>query len=99
MRKSIVCITLLLPLAFVSSRTLAGQSWTFCVASALATKDVWITEVITPSVDRERLEMELKNMLQRQRHSRVIAQCPQPSEDKIAVVNAQTTAEQFNSKL
>jgi hypothetical protein len=41
----------------------------------------------------------LKSALARQSHERADAQCPRPSADKVAVVNAQTTAEEFNRKL
>jgi hypothetical protein len=77
----------------------ASPAWTFCVASALGAKDVWITSLFLAPTDRERLEEAFKSLLERQGHSRVVAQCPQPSDDKIAVVNAQITAEEFNRKL
>jgi hypothetical protein len=78
---------------------LASPAWTFCVASALGTKDVWITSPFFVSTDRERLEEEFKSHIERQGHSRIVAQCPQPSDDKVAVVNAQTAAEEYNRKL
>jgi hypothetical protein len=77
----------------------AGPLWTFCVASALGTTDVWITELFPATPNRERLEAELKGLLERAGHSRIIAQCLTPSDDKVSVVNAQTTAEEFNRKL
>ena len=77
----------------------AGEQWTFCVASLLGAKDVWITEVFPAGSDRERLEAEFKDVLERQSSSRVVAQCPQPNDDKTSVVNAQIAAEEFNRKL
>jgi len=77
----------------------AGPLWTFCVASASGTKDVWITELFPATPNRERLEAELKGLLEREGHSHIVAQCPAPSDDKVSVVNAQTTAEEFNRKL
>jgi hypothetical protein len=76
----------------------AGERWTFCVASALGAKDVWISDVFAGS-DRERLEAQFKDILQRQGVARVVAQCPLPSDDKTSVVNAQIAAEDFNRKL
>ena len=87
-------------LAFVgASSASAGERWTYCVASMLGAKDVWITEVFPAGADRERLETEFKDVLARQGSSRIVAQCPQPDADKTSVVNAQTAAEEFNRKL
>ena len=86
-------------LIMVASPACAGSAWTFCVASALGTKDVWITGLFQTAIDRARLEEGLKDLLEHQGRSRIVAQCHQPSDDKVAVVNAQTMAEEFNSKL
>lgn len=77
----------------------ASARWTFCVAEALGSKDVWITDVFIANAERERLESDLKTLLTRQGAQRVVAQCPSPGEDKTAVVNARTSAEEFNRKL
>jgi hypothetical protein len=86
-------------LAFAAGPALGNQAWTFCVASSLGSKEVWITSLFPALVDRDRLERELKGLLEHRGHERVVAQCPQPNEDKVSVVNAQTTAEEFNRKL
>jgi hypothetical protein len=87
-------------LAFVAaSPAAAGERWTYCVASMLGAKDVWISEVFPAAADRERLEAEFKDVLERQGSSRIVAQCPQPDSDKTSVVNAQIAAEEFNRKL
>ncbi len=87
-------------LTFVAaSPATAGERWTFCVASMLGAKDVWITEVFPAAADRERLETKFKDVLERQGSSRIVAQCPQPDADKTSVVNAQIAAEEFNRKL
>jgi hypothetical protein len=99
MKRWIISLTAFWSLALAQSRAFADQRWTFCVASEIGTRDVWITNVFVAPVNRERLEMELTEVLERQGRSRVVAQCPQPSADKVAVVNAQTTAEEFNRKL
>jgi hypothetical protein len=65
----------------------------------IRTKDVWITELFPATPNRERLEAELKGLLERAGHSHIVAQCPAPSDDKVSVVKAQTTAEEFNRKL
>jgi hypothetical protein len=88
---------------FLWSSTIApaatGPLWTFCVASALGSKDVWITGLFSAGAGRDRLERELTRLLERQGHGRVVAQCPRPTDDKVSVVNAQTTAEEFNRKV
>jgi hypothetical protein len=99
MNLRIISLTVFCPLAVAAPQAFAAEQWTFCVASEAGTNDVWISEVFLAPVARERLETELKSVLERQGHSHIVAQCPQPSEDKVAVVNAQTTAEEFNRKL
>jgi hypothetical protein len=95
-RFPIVALALLAGLAPASA---APQRWTFCVAWAPGAKDVWITEVFPATIDREKLEADLRNLLGRQAASRVVAQCPLPGEDKTSVINAQSGAEEFNRKL
>ncbi|HLH49893.1 MAG TPA: hypothetical protein VKV96_11165, partial [Roseiarcus sp.] len=87
---------LLVPFA---APTAASPSWTFCVAAEIGSKDIWITSLFPAETGRERLEAELKALLERQGHQRIVAQCPQPTEDKVSAINAQTTAEEFNRKL
>jgi len=82
-----------------AAQAAASPGWTFCVASALGSKDIWITGLFAAPTDRERLEDELKAFLERQGRQRVVAQCPQPTEDKVSALNAQMTAEEFNRKL
>ena len=77
----------------------AVERWTFCVGWAPGVKDVWISDVFPAAFDRERLEVAYKNFLERQGAARAVAQCPLPSDDKTSVVNAQTSAEDFNRKL
>jgi len=89
----------ILTLSFAAAPAAASPLWTFCVASALGTKDIWITSLFPAEANRERLEQELKALLERQGHPRIVAQCPRPTEDKVSAVNAQTTAEEFNRKL
>jgi len=99
MKPPIILSTIVGSLTLAQPPAFAEPQWTFCVASAQGTSDVWITEVFAAPIDRGRLETKLKSVLARQGHARVDAQCPQPSADKVAAVNAQTTAEQFNRKL
>ena len=89
----------ILCIAIAAAPAQASARWTFCVASALGARDVWITDVFAASAERERLESDLKGLLTRQGAQRIVAQCPAPQDDKIAVVNAQTGAEEFNRKL
>ena len=88
-----------LVLALAATPAHAAALWTFCVASALGARDVWITDVFASGAEHERLESELKDLLTRQGAQRIVAQCPSPQEDKTAVVNAQIGAEEFNRKL
>jgi hypothetical protein len=90
---------ILLLVANSASPAFANPAWTFCVASALGTKDVWVTSLFQTGGDRTRLEEEFKILLERNGGTRIVTQCPQPSNNKVAVVNAQTTAEDFNRKL
>jgi hypothetical protein len=77
----------------------ASAAWTFCVAAAPGSTDVWITDVFAAARDRERLEMDLKSYLKTQGVPGVVAQCPLPKDDKTEVVNAQFTAAEFNRTL
>jgi hypothetical protein len=94
-----VLFQLLAALAFGPSFGMAATQWTFCVASQGETKNVWITQVFPASERREVLESELEAVLKREQLSHFVAQCPLPSPDKVSVVNAQTTAIEFNRKL
>ena len=97
-RLTLLAPTLLLA-ALAAGPAAAAEHWTFCVASMLGAKDVWITDVFPAATDRERLEADLKAFLERRGSLRIVAQCPQPSDDKTSVVNAQIGAEDFNRKL
>jgi len=99
MKPAIIAATLAGSLTLIQPHAFASPQWTFCVASAQGARDVWITDVFAVTASRQRLEAGLKRTLERQGRRRVDAQCPQPSADKVAVVNAQTTAEEFNRKL
>lgn len=77
----------------------AAARWTFCAGAALESRDIWISEVFATTSDRDRLEGELKHLLQSQGVAHVVAQCPTPLPDKTAVVNAQIDAEAFNKRL
>jgi hypothetical protein len=86
-------------LALARSSSVAAAQWTFCVASQSETKNVWITRVFPAATRREALEVELEALLKREQRSLFVAQCPQPSEDKVGVINSQTAADEFNRKL
>jgi hypothetical protein len=83
----------------VAPAVAAGDSWTFCVASARGSGDVWITDVFAATRDRVRLERDVKAYLARQGATHVDVQCPAPVADKTAAVNAQFAAIAFNRKL
>lgn len=86
-------------LALAPSSSVAATQWTFCVASQSETKNVWITQVFPAVARREALEVELEAVLKREQLSRIVVQCPQPSGDKVGVINSQTAADEFNRKL
>ncbi len=92
-------LALVAALAFTQTTSEAAQMWTFCVASVPTGGEVWITDPFASSSDRRVLESAMQSTLKRREGERVLAQCPQPSSDKVAVVNAQTTAIAFNRKL
>ena len=77
----------------------APHGWTFCVAWEPGSRDVWITDVFAATIDRDKLETQLRNLIGREAPTRFVAQCPLPGEDKTAVINAQNGAEEFNRKL
>jgi hypothetical protein len=77
----------------------ASRMWFFCVASAPGGAEVRITDPFASLSDRNVLEAATQTTLKRRERERVSAQCPQPSSDKFAVVNAQTTAIAFNRNL
>ena len=92
-------VVLVAALAFAQTTSEASQMWTFCVASAPGGGEVWITNPFASSSDRRALEAAMQSTLKRREGERALAQCPQPSADKVAVVNAQTTAIEFNRRL
>lgn len=77
----------------------AAARWTFCVASALDAKDVWISGIFPPAVDRDQLEDAMKRYARLRGAVRVVAQCPEPVGDPASAVNAQIEAESFNKRL
>jgi hypothetical protein len=91
-------VALIALLAIAQTAGEASQMWTFCVASAPGGGEVWITNPFASASDRHFLEWALQSTL-KWRGERALAQCPEPSSDKVAVVNAQTTAIEFNRKL
>jgi hypothetical protein len=91
-------VMLVAALVFAQTAGEASQMWTFCVGSAPGGGEVWITNPFESSSDRHVLELAMQSAL-KLRGERVLAKCPQPSSDKIAVVNARTTAIESNRKL
>ena len=84
----------------VCARSFAAQTtWTFCVAESGGGRDIWISSVFVAPRDRERLEAEFANYLRSRGVVRPIVQCPAGKDDKTDVVNAQTVAAEFHSKL
>jgi hypothetical protein len=92
-------VLLVATFTFAQTAAEASQMWTFCVASAPGGGEVWITNPFASSSDRHALELAMQSTLKRREGERALAQCPQPSADMTAVVNAQTTAIEFNRKL
>ena len=92
-------LVLVMACAFLPAAAAAETRWTFCVASAAETRDVWISEVFAAGADRERLEDEFKAAITRASANRVVAQCPAPKDDKTEAINDRFVAEEFNRKL
>jgi hypothetical protein len=91
-------VVLVVALAFAQTTSAASQMWTFCLASAPGGGEVWITNPFASSSDRRVLEAAMQAALKRREGERTQAQCPLSSSDRAAVVNAQTTAIEFNRK-
>lgn len=91
----------MLALAYALSATpaVADEPWTFCVGWAGDVKDVWISEVFSTTIDRERLEASYKDYVEHRGAAQVVAQCPLANVDETVVVNARNHAEEFNRKL
>jgi hypothetical protein len=98
-KRGAISAALIVGLALLSSASEASELWTFCVASSPNSGEVWITHPFASSSDRRALETEMQTTLKRRQGERALAQCPEPSSDKVAVINAQTTAIEFNRKL
>jgi hypothetical protein len=90
----------LLAIALIApSSAFSAPRWTFCVASSKGGNEVWMTGVFAAERDRERLEGEFRNVVERLSAMAADAQCPLPRENKMEAVNAQIDAEKFNRKL
>jgi hypothetical protein len=98
-KRAAISIALIVGLSLFHSATDAAELWTFCVASSPGGGEVWITRPFASSGERRALETEMQTTLKQRQGERTLAQCPQPSSDKVAVVNAQTAAIEFNRKL
>ena len=61
----LVLVALLSWLALAATPAVASPLWTFCVASALGSKEVWITGLFSAGAGRDRLERELTSLLER----------------------------------
>jgi hypothetical protein len=92
-------LLVLIVLALTPVAAAADSRWTFCVASALPTRDVWISEVFATALDRERVEGEFKAAVIQTGAKRVVAQCPASKDDKTAAVNDRFGAVEFNRQL
>ena len=99
MRRSLVFVLAALFVACALSAAAAVQLWTFCVASAPAGDEVWITDVFAAGRDRVKLEADLRGYLKTRGVLGAVAQCPLPNGDKTAAINAQFAAAEFNRKL
>ena len=91
-------VALVMACAFLPAAA-ADARWTFCVATAAQSREVWISEVIAATVERAKLEDEFKAAVTRGGATRVDAQCPAPRDDKTEAVNNRFLAEEFNRKL
>ncbi len=98
-KRAAISVVLIVGLSLLHSASDASELWTFCVASSPSGGEVWITHPFASSSDRRALETEMQTTLKRRQGERALAQCPQPSSDKVAVINAQTAAIEFNRKL
>jgi hypothetical protein len=84
---------LLLVLAASPSR--AGE-WRFCVGFAPATHEAVITDVFDTSAESAQIEHRLEGYFRARRGKTLVFQCAQGAPERVAALNAQTQALQFD---
>ncbi|MBB4199512.1 hypothetical protein GGD83_003328 [Rhodoblastus sphagnicola] len=84
--------------AIVLTSPAAADEWRFCVGVAPANHESVISDVFTSGADSARLESRLQGWY-RAHHGRTLTfQCPHGG-DRVAALNGQTAALQFNRTL
>jgi hypothetical protein len=90
---------LVLAVAVCCAAPASAQEWRFCVGVAPAAHEAVITDIFSSAAESARLEHRLENYF-RVRHARALTfQCPRGGSERVAAMNAQTAALQFNRML
>jgi hypothetical protein len=85
---------LLIPLVFAAGSARADE-WRFCVGVAPASHETVISDIFTSEAEPGRLEHKLEAYFRARRAKALTFQCPHGG-DRVAALNGQTTALQFN---
>ena len=73
----------------------SAQEWRFCVGVAPATHETVISDIFSSGADSARLEQRLQTWYRAHRGRSLTFQCPRGG-DRVAALNGQTAALQFN---
>jgi hypothetical protein len=76
-----------------------AQEWRFCVGVAPGAHEAVITDVFASAAESARLEHRLENYFRLRKARALTFQCPRGATERVAALNAQTTALQFNRQI
>jgi len=76
----------------------AAQEWRFCVGVAPANHETVISDIFSSAAESARLEQRLQGWYRAHRGRALTFQCPRGG-DRLAALNGQTAALQFNRSL
>jgi len=85
---------LLIPLSFAAGPARA-EEWRFCVGVAPSSHETVISDIFASDADPARLEHRLESYYRAHRSKALTFQCPRGG-DRVAALNGQTAALQFN---
>ena len=80
----------------VAAAPVRAQEWRFCVGIAAAAHETVISDIFASAADSSRLERRLENYFRVRKARSMTFQCPRGAADRVAALNAQTAALQFN---
>ena len=80
----------------VAAAPARAQEWRFCVGLAATVHETVISDIFSSAADSVRLERRLENYFRVRKARSMTFQCPRGAPDRVAALNAQTAALQFN---